>query len=61
MTMTEKKRTVRATTLIYLDEDVRVRLKHLAVDERVSMTELIRRAIDEYLERQPKARKAVRS
>ena len=40
--MAEKKRT---TTLVYLDEDVRVRLKYLALDERVSMAELIRRAI----------------
>ena len=36
-------------TMIYLEEDVHTRLKHLAVDERVSMTELIRRAVDEYL------------
>jgi len=55
--MTETKRT---TTLIYLDEAVRTRLKHLAVDERVSMAELIRRAIDEYLTRHQRgARKAV--
>ena len=55
--MTETKRT---TTLVYLDDAVRTRLKHLAVDERVSMAELIRRAIDEYLTRhQRAARKAV--
>jgi predicted transcriptional regulator len=51
----------RKTTLIYLDEDVRLRLKYLALDERVSMAELIRRAIDDYLKRHGKARKAVRS
>lgn len=36
-------------TMIYLEEDAHLRLKHLAVDERVSMSELIRRAVDEYL------------
>jgi hypothetical protein len=36
-------------TMIYLEEDAHSRLKHLAVDERVSMSELIRRAVDEYL------------
>jgi predicted transcriptional regulator len=38
-------------TMIYLEEDAHSRLKHLAVDERVSMSELIRRAVDEYLEK----------
>jgi predicted transcriptional regulator len=59
-TMAEKKR---AATLIYLDEDVRVRLKHLAADERTSVTELIRLAVDEYVERhhaREKRRKAVK-
>jgi predicted transcriptional regulator len=41
-------------TMIYLEEDTHRRLKHLAVDERVSMSELIRRAVDEYLEKYPK-------
>jgi predicted transcriptional regulator len=41
-------------TMIYLDEDAHLRLKHLAVDERVSMSELIRRAVDEYLEKHSK-------
>ena len=36
-------------TMIYLKEDTHLRLRHLAVDERVSMSELIRRAVDEYL------------
>jgi hypothetical protein len=36
-------------TMIYLEEDVQDRLKHLAVDEHVSMAELIRRAVDEFL------------
>lgn len=38
-------------TMIYLDEDVHIRLRHMAVDERVSMAELIRRAVDEYLQK----------
>ena len=41
-------------TMIYLEEDVHLRLKHLAVDERLSMAELIRRAVDEYLKQYPK-------
>ncbi len=36
-------------TLIYIDREVHNRLRHIAVDERVSMTELVRRALDEYL------------
>jgi len=40
-------------TMIYLEEDVHLRLKHLAVDERLSMAELIRRAVDEYLKKYP--------
>ena len=38
-------------TMIYLEEDTHLRLKHLAVDKRVSMSELIRRAVDEYLKK----------
>jgi hypothetical protein len=41
-------------TMIYLEEDAHLRLKHLAVDEHVSMSELIRRAVDEYLRTHPK-------
>jgi metal-responsive CopG/Arc/MetJ family transcriptional regulator len=41
-------------TMIYLEEDIHSQLKHLAVDERVSMSELIRRAVDEYLKNYPK-------
>ncbi len=36
-------------TLIYLDETVHRRLKYLALDERLSMAEIIRRAVDKYL------------
>jgi predicted transcriptional regulator len=45
-------------TMIYLDEDTHTRLKYLALDQRVSMAELIRRAVAEYLKGQ--RRKAVR-
>ncbi len=37
-------------TMIYLEEEAHKRLKHMAVDEGVSMTELMRQAVDEYLE-----------
>ena len=40
-------------TMIYLEENIHNRLKHLAVDERLSMAELIRRAVDEYLKKYP--------
>ncbi len=40
--------------MIYLDEKVHTRLKYLALDQRVSMAELIRRAVDEYLKTIPK-------
>ncbi len=36
-------------TMIYLEEEVHNQLRHLAVDELVSMSELIRRAVDEFL------------
>lgn len=41
-------------TMIYLEEEAHLRLKHLAVDEHVSMSELIRRLVDEYLEKHSK-------
>jgi hypothetical protein len=40
-------------TMIYLGEAEHTRLKYLALDERVSMAELIRRAIADYLKRYP--------
>ncbi len=36
-------------TMIYLEEGTHSQLRHMSVDERVSMSELIRRAVDEYL------------
>jgi Arc/MetJ-type ribon-helix-helix transcriptional regulator len=36
-------------TMIYLEEEAHNRLRHIAVDERVSMSELIRRAVEEFL------------
>ena len=41
-------------TMIYLDETVHSRLRHISIDELVSMAELIRRAVDEYLKKYPK-------
>ncbi len=36
-------------TMIYLEEEIHDQLRHMSVDERVSMSELIRRAVDEFL------------
>ena len=47
-------------TMIYLEEEAHTRLKHLAVDERVSMSELIRRAVDELLARRARPKKGGR-
>ncbi len=41
-------------TMIYLEESAHLRLKHLAVDERVSMSELMRRIVNDYLEKHSK-------
>jgi len=40
-------------TMVYLDGAVHMRLKYMALDERTSMAELIRRALDEYLVKHP--------
>jgi hypothetical protein len=45
-------------TMIYLDQEEHTKLKYLALDEGVSMAELIRRAVTDYLKRHP--RKAVK-
>ena len=50
----QKKGVKLVKTMIYLEEDVHNRVKHLAVDERASMAELIRRAVDEYLRKYSK-------
>lgn len=42
-------------TMIYLEESVHVKLKHMAVDQRTSMANLIRRAIKLFLK--PSAKK----
>ncbi len=36
-------------TLIYIEETVHRRLKYLGLDENLSMSEIIRRSVDEYL------------
>jgi hypothetical protein len=40
--------------MIYLEDPVFERLRRLAFDERISMAEIIRRALDEYLKKYPK-------
>jgi len=41
-------------TMIYLEDAVYERLRRLAFDERISMAEIIRRAVDDYLSRHSK-------
>jgi hypothetical protein len=41
-------------TMIYLGEAVFERLRRVAYNERISMAEVIRRALDEYLEKRLK-------
>jgi hypothetical protein len=41
-------------TMIYLEEAIYERLRLLAFDERISMAEVIRRALDDYLKNYPK-------
>ena len=41
-------------TMIWLDESIHTRLKHLAVDQRVSLAELIRRAVSDLLKKHEK-------
>ncbi len=36
-------------TMIYLEEGAHQKLKHLAVDEKISMTALLRRIVNRYL------------
>ena len=38
-------------TMVYIEEEAHNQLRHLAVDERVSMSELIRKAVDDYLKK----------
>ncbi len=44
-------------TMIYLEEETHSLLRHMSVDERVSMSELIRRAVDEYLSKRGVSRR----
>jgi len=41
-------------TMIYLEDAVFERLRRLAFDERISMAEIIRRALDDYLSKHSK-------
>ena len=40
-------------TMIYLAPEMHERLRYMALDEKVSMAELIRRAVTDYLKRSP--------
>ncbi len=44
-------------TMIYLEEETHSLLRRMSVDERVSMSELIRRAVDEYLSKRGVSRR----
>ena len=44
-------------TMIYLEEETHSRLRHMSVDEKVSMSELIRRAVDEFLSKKGVSKK----
>jgi len=44
-------------TMIYLDKGVHTKLKYLAVDQRVTMAELIRRAVNEFLKQKKGGRR----
>jgi predicted transcriptional regulator len=41
-------------TMIYLEEETHTKLRYLALDQRVTMAELIRRAVQEFLKKQKK-------
>ena len=41
-------------TMIYLDHAAHMKLKYLALDQGVTMAELIRRAVDQFLKKQKK-------
>ena len=43
-------------TMVYLEEEAQKALKHEAVEEGTSMTELVRKAVDQYLGRTESAK-----
>jgi predicted transcriptional regulator len=43
-------------TMVWLDEDVHTRLKHIAVDRRTSLAALVRQALAEFLKRHGKGK-----
>jgi predicted transcriptional regulator len=49
------------TTTISLSEEIHRRLKHLAMDQGVPVRDLIREAIEEYLNRQEKEKSSMGS
>jgi hypothetical protein len=54
MPKTKRKEDGIMKTMIYLDKAVHTQLRHMSIDQQVSMAELIRRAVDEYLKNQTK-------
>ena len=43
-------------TMIWLDQDVHTRLKHIAVERRTTLAELIRQAVAEFLKKHGKSK-----
>jgi hypothetical protein len=41
-------------TMIYLDPEMHRQLRYMALDNRISMAELIRRVLDQFLKARPK-------
>ena len=44
-------------TMIYIEEEIHKQLRHMSVDDGVSMSELIRRAVDEFLSKRGVSKK----
>jgi predicted transcriptional regulator len=55
----KKPRGERLTTTISLTQDIHRRLKHLAVDQGLSVRDLMREAIEEYLNRKEKEKRSI--
>ena len=55
----QKARSEILTTTISLSQDIHRRLKHLAVDQGVTVRDLMREAIEEYLNRKEKEKPSI--
>jgi Ribbon-helix-helix protein, copG family len=47
-------------TTIYLDDETHTKIKYAALDEHISMADLIRRAVDEFLKKRKTRRRRAR-